>query len=145
MKHDRCIRKLKNVKNDKRGVLGLPLNLLIMVVIAAVAIGIILSWLFIMTPPLEYIVVTPDQINDAGTANQSFSVTVTAYNSKGTMSGCDVTFSGLGIDHVGKTGEDGTYTITLTPTFGPNDHSGLIDISVSNGGNTVPGSIAVNK
>ena len=134
------------MKNDNSGVLGLPLNLLIMVVIAAVAIGIILAWLFLLTPPLDYIEVEPTMVNDVGTTNSEFDVEVTAYNSNGAMSGCEVSLSGPGIDVKAITGDDGSFTFTdVTPDLPPNTNSDFIVVTVSGGGNTVTQSIAVNK
>lgn len=124
----------------------MPLNLLIMVVIAAVAIGIILSWLFLLTPPLEYIEVTPSMVDDVGTVNQSFDVTVKAYNSKGTMSGLEITMEGAGVDLKAITGDDGSYTFTdVTPTLPPNSHSEFIKVTVSDGSNPQTASIVVNR
>ncbi len=136
----------KGLREDNGGVLGLPLNLLIMVVIAAVAIGIILSWMFLLTPPLEYIEVTPTMVNDVGTANTSFDVEIIAHNDKGTMSGCEITIDGAGIDMKAITGDDGSYTfVGVTPTLPPNTNSDFIQVTVSGGGNVVTQSIAVNK
>ena len=136
----------RNLRTDNSGVLGLPLNLLIMVVIAAVAIGIILAWLFLLTPPLEYIEVTPTMVKDVSTTNSSFDVTITAYNDKGTMSGCEVTIEGIGIDYKAITDENGYCEfLDVTPDLPPNTNSDFIKITVSGGGNVVTQSIAVNK
>ena len=116
-----------------------------MVVIAAVAIVIILAWLFIMTPPLEYIEVSPTMVNDVNTVNETFDITVTAYNSKGAMSGCEITLAGPGIDIKAITGDDGSYTFSsVTPTLPPNTNSDFIQVTVSSGGNVVTQSIEVN-
>ena len=140
------IRTPRSIRTDDSGVLGLPLNLLIMVVIAAVAIGIILSWMFLLTPPLEYIEVTPTMVNDVNTVNESFDVTVIAYNDKGTMSGCEVSIVGMGIDMKAITNDDGSFTFTgVTPKLPPNTNSDFIVVTVSGGGNVVTQSIAVNK
>ena len=147
MSRDNITKKSRSIRNDKSGVLGLPLNLLIMVVVAAVAIGIILAWLFILTPPLERIEVTPTMVNDIDTVNQSFDVTVTAYNSKGTMSGLEVTIEGAGITSKSAiTDSNGTFTFTgVTPNLGPDTPSDFIVVTVSDGTNPQSQSIAVNK
>ena len=140
------IRTPRSIRVDDNAVLGLPLNLLIMVVIAAVAIGIILSWLFLMTPPLDYIKVNPTMVNDVGTVNATFDVTVTAYNKNGPMSGCEISIEGAGIDMKAITGDDGSYTFTgISPTLPPNTSSDFISVSVSGGGNVKDQGIALNK
>ncbi len=140
------IRTPRSIRTDDSGVLGLPLNLLIMVVIAAVAIGIILSWMFLLTPPLEYIEVTPTMVTDVNTVNETFDITVIAYNDKGTMSGCEISIEGMGIDMKAITDDNGEYTFTgVTPTLPPNTNSDFIKVTVSGGGNVVTKSIAVNK
>ena len=140
------IRTPRSIRVDDNAVLGLPLNLLIMVVIAAVAIGIILSWLFLMTPPLDYIEVNPTMVNDVGTVNATFDVTVTAYNKNGPMSGCEISIEGAGIDMKAITGDDGSYTFTgISPTLPPNTNSDFISVSVSGGGNVKDQGIALNK
>ncbi len=136
----------KGMREDDRGVLGLPLNLLIMVVIAAVAIGIILSWMFLLTPPLDYIEVTPTMVSDVSTANTTFDIEIIAHNDKGTMSGCEITIEGAGIDMKAITGDDGSYTfVDVSPVLPPNTNSDFITVTVSGGGNQVTQSIAVNK
>ena len=145
------IRTSRSLRTDNSGVLGLPLNLLIMVVIAAVSIGIILAWLFLLTPPLEYIEVQVNgedttTVKDVNTANATFDVSITAYNDKGTMSGCEVTIEGIGIDYKAITDENGYCEfLDVTPNLPPNTNSDFIKITVSGGGNVVTQSIAVNK
>ncbi len=146
MTNYRANRTPRSIRTDESGVLGLPLNLLIMVVIAAVAIGIILSWLFLLTPPLEYIEVTPTMVNDVDTVNSTFVITVTAYNDNGPMSGCEITVQGIGVDVVAITNDDGSFTFTgISPTLPPNTNADFITVTVSGGGNVVTQSIAVNK
>ncbi|MCI0480059.1 MAG: hypothetical protein L0213_00545 [Candidatus Dadabacteria bacterium] len=140
------IENLRKLSDDERGVLGLPLNLLIMVVIAAVAIGIILTWMFVITPPLDHIEVTPTMVKNVGTVNSTFDVKVAAYNDKGTMAGCEVSLEGAGVDMKAITDSNGEYTfVGVKPVLPPNTNSDFITVTVSGGGNTLTQSIAVNK
>jgi len=135
------MRYMRRLRASNRAVTGLPLNLLIMVVIAAVAIGIILAWLYAIEPPVDRVEVSPNSINLSTTPTAS--VTITAYNSRGPMSGVEVHLDGAGVDWRGITDSNGEVQVSITPDLG-SQQSGVIKVFATGGGNTEPASIAVN-
>ncbi len=135
----------RNMREDNKGESGLPPNLLIFIIAAAISVGLILAWMLIITPPLDHIEVTPTTLNNAN-SNSTFNITVTAYNTDGGMSGCEITIDGAGIDMKAITGDDGSYTfVDIMPTLPPNTNSDFIQVTVSDGSNVVTQSIAVSK
>jgi hypothetical protein len=103
----------KKLNSDDRGALeGLPLYLIILVVIAAIAIVIIIAWLNSISTPKAFGTISPDpnQIilsdndGDDFSSTESGTLTITVRDSENdkvkgatvTLSGCDVRFSGGG-------------------------------------------------
>jgi hypothetical protein len=122
---------------DDRGALeGLPLYLIILVVITAIAIVIIVAWLTILQPPnLDYVdwttdpALEPDGDMKDGT---SYDVTFTAHGTNGgKLSGVSITLQGPGYQSKTlKTGDDGSVTFNnVQPSLGPNTTTGEMQIT----------------
>jgi hypothetical protein len=127
-------------KWDRRGAIeGLPLQLIIMVVIAGIAIVIILSWLqpWKNKVDLESVSVAPPNVS-RGVATQ---VTVTAWDTKDNkLSGVVVVLSGAGVTASGTTDSTGTVKFTITPSLPPGTSTGQVDITA-----TYTGSMTIEK
>jgi hypothetical protein len=135
---------LKNTKlqrkfsRDVKGALeGLPLYLIILVVIAAVAIVIIISWLTILQPPdLDYVDWTTDpELGPDGDmiAQIEYDLTFTAHGTDGgKLEGVSIKLEGPGYQpKTLKTGSDGTVTFNdVTAVLGPNVSTGEMEITV---------------
>jgi len=127
-------------KWNKHGAIeGLPLQLIIMVVIAGISLVIILSWLqpWKNKVDLESVSVSPASVA-RGVATQ---VTVTAWDTKDNkLSGVVVVLSGAGVTASGTTDSTGTVKLTITPTLSPGTSSGQVDITA-----TYTGSMTIEK
>ncbi|MFH0815607.1 MAG: hypothetical protein V1934_02150 [Methanobacteriota archaeon] len=125
---------------NKRGAIeGLPLQLIIMVVIAGIAIVIILSWLqpWKNKVDLQSVSASPGTVA-RGVATQ---VTVTAWDTKDNkLSGVVVVLDGAGVHASGTTDSTGTVKFTITPSLPPGTSSGQVSITA-----TYTGSITVEK
>ncbi|MFO7618906.1 MAG: hypothetical protein R6W91_04550 [Thermoplasmata archaeon] len=105
--------------NDNGAVEGLPLQLIIMVAVAAIVLVIVLGWLapWQSKVDLDALTVTPTSVGN----NEEVTITVTAWDTKGNhlegvvieMSGCN-----MGVQ-VLTTGANGTATFTGTPEIPP--------------------------
>jgi hypothetical protein len=87
----------------------MPLQLIIMVVIAGIAIAIIVAWLTVFSgadlAKIERTAPSTD-VTDATT-----SIAIKAWDTKGNpLSGASITMEGCGVVKAGTTGADGTYT-----------------------------------
>jgi len=125
--------------NKNGAIEGLPLQLIIMVVIAGIAIVIILSWLqpWKNKVDLESVSVNPTSVV-RGVATQ---VTVTAWDTKDNkLSGVVVVLSGAGVTASGPTDSTGTVKFTITPSLPPGTTSGQVDITA-----TYTGSMTIEK
>ncbi len=105
----------KRIRLDDRGALeGMPLQLIIMVVIAGIAISIIIAWLTIFTAPdlskIEVYSAEPEADPIRITENTT-SITIKAWDTKGNpLEGVSIKMSGANLIIAGMTGADGTFT-----------------------------------
>ncbi len=127
--------KRRNLRRDRRGALeGLPLYMVILVVIAAVAMVILLNWTkSVQHTDLKRIVVEPDTIDDG----EKTSVTIRAYDTKGNpLEGVTIILDGCGVSKVGKTSSTGKYTTSITPDLAGESY-GTIDVTAKYTGTTL--------
>jgi hypothetical protein len=105
----------KRIRLDDRGALeGMPLQLIIMVVIAGIAISIVIAWLTIFTAPdlakIELYSAEPATDPIRITENTT-SIAVKAWDTKGNpLESVSVKISGANIIVAGLTQADGTFT-----------------------------------
>jgi hypothetical protein len=105
----------KSIRLDDRGALeGMPLQLIIMVIIAGIAISIIIAWLTIFTAPdlakIELYSAEPSTDPIRVTENTT-SITIKAWDTKGNpLESVSIKMSGANLIQAGMTGADGTYT-----------------------------------
>jgi hypothetical protein len=129
----------KRINRNENGALeGLPLYLIIMVVIAAVAIVIIISWLgTVQNTDLDDIEITGTENDGTLTEGQTYSITITAKGNNGkNLEGVSVKIEGAGISKTLKTQSDGKATFTgLTPDLPANTFTDEITVTASYTGN----------
>lgn len=103
--------------NDNGAVEGLPLQLIIMVAVAAIVLVIVLGWLapWQSKVDLDTLTVTPTSVDN----NEEVTITVTAWDTKGNhLEGAVIEMSGCNVGPlVLTTGADGTATFTVTPSI----------------------------
>jgi hypothetical protein len=134
----------KKITCDDRGALeGLPLYLIILVVITAIAIVIMITWLSTMQEPdLDSIEVEVTQ-NDNAPAGTIYEgdpdaiVTITAKGTNGKeLEGVTVKLEGAGIAQTMKTDGNGKATFNpVTPDLPPNTYTGSITVTATYSGN----------
>jgi hypothetical protein len=93
---------------------GMPLQLLIMVIVAVVVLGIILGWIYILSdtdPMIDRIVVEPDEVHMTGASIPSITITVLDTDGNN-VKGVVVVISGCNLEIVEEL-ESGTGTIQL--------------------------------
>lgn len=140
---NRCRIRRKLSWNEKGALEGLPLYLIILVIITAVAIVIILAWLqpWKTAVDLKVIEVTPSSIQ----AGKKTTVTVKAFDTKNNpLPGVTITVDGCGVSISGgsaTTGSDGTVKIDLTPNLPQSTSSGSVTVTGTYTGGTT-GTIA---
>ena len=130
----------RKIQRDRAGAVeGLPLQLIIMVAIAAIVMVIILGWLapWQSKVDLDMLSVDPTSIEN----DEEVTITVTAWDTKGNhLEGAVIELSGCNIGTlVETTDEDGIVTFTITPSI-PNGQTNNIDIK-----GTYTGVIQVEK
>ncbi|MCK5310038.1 MAG: hypothetical protein KAJ33_05585 [Thermoplasmata archaeon] len=108
----------RKIQRDRTGAVeGLPLQLIIMVAIAAIVMVIILGWLapWQSKVDLDALTVDPQTIDN----NEEVTITVTAWDTKDNhLEGVVVEISGCNVDTlVGTTDDDGTVTFTIEPSI----------------------------
>ena len=94
---------------------GMPLQLLIMAIVAVIVLGIILGWIYILSdtdPMIDRIVVDPDEVHLSGTTTPSLTITVLDTDGNN-VKGVVIVISGCNLDIV-KELEAGTGSIQLT-------------------------------
>ncbi len=148
------LKQRKKISWDERGALeGLPLYLIILVVITAIAIVIMITWLSTMQEPdLDTIEIEiTGSTAPAGTlyADEQVDITITAKGTNGkSLEGVSVELNGEGIVQTLKTQSGGTVTFQdVTPTLGNNVYTGSITVTATYSGNvpiTKTDSIPVN-
>jgi hypothetical protein len=105
----------RRIRLDDRGALeGMPLQLIIMVVIAGIAISIIIAWLTIFTAPdLAKIEVHSSEpaADPIRITENTTSITIKAWDTKGNpLESVTIKMSGANLIIAGMTGADGTFT-----------------------------------
>jgi hypothetical protein len=107
-------------RNDSGAVEGLPLQLIIMVAVAAIVLVIVLGWLapWQSKVDLDMLTVTPSAVDN----NNLTTISVTAWDSKGNhLEGVVVEMTGCSVGtQVVTTGADGTASFSVTPSIPPN-------------------------
>jgi hypothetical protein len=104
----------RRIRLDERGALeGMPLQLIIMVVIAGIAISIVIAWLTIFTAPdlakIELHSATPSSDPIRITENTT-AITIKAWDTKGNpLESVSIKISGSNVIVAGLTGSDGTF------------------------------------
>jgi len=122
-------------KQDKQGVVGLPMRLTVSIIIGTVALFTIIS--FIMNPCLfpSKMVVSVYPLTNTILGDGSFSlnppITVYVNSSDGhPIAGANVLIKGLGGAGSGSTDEHGKCVILITVTLESGLHEGYLDLSV---------------
>jgi hypothetical protein len=125
--------------NSKGAIEGLPLQLIIMVVIAGVALVIILAWL---QPWKNKVDLQSVEANPATlTKGVAATVTITAFDTKNNkLSGVAIVLNGCGVTKTGVTDGTGTVKFTFTPALPSGTVSGQIDITA-----TYTGTMTIEK
>lgn len=124
---------------DERAALeGLPLYLIILVVITAIAIVIIITWLSTMQEPdLDSLEVSGTETDGTLVEGGSYDIIITTKgtNNKG-LEGVDVKLEGAGISKTMKTQDGGTCTFTgVVPDLPSNTYTGSITVTATYSGN----------
>lgn len=130
----------RKFQEDRDGAVeGLPLQLIIMVAIAAIVIVIILGWLapWQNKVDLNSLSVTPQTIGDGSSAT----ITITAWDTKDNhLEGVVVEVTGCNVGPlVGTTDANGVVSFTITPDI-PSGQTGQISIT-----GTYTGTVQVEK
>jgi len=114
-------------RNSSGAVEGLPLQLIIMVAVAAIVLVIILGWLapWQNKVDLDQLTVSPTLADN----NNQTTIVVTAWDTKNNhLEGVVIEISGANVGtHVLTTGSDGTVTFSVTPSI-PAGTTGNINI-----------------
>jgi hypothetical protein len=141
-------KRLANRKKwNKKGALeGLPLYMIILVAITAMAIVIMFGWINSLPKPLKSVDITPVSIEAGVSTDISLKAWTTANKPMGDVT---ITFSGCGITESVVTSIDdnnkGEATVTLNPTLPMNTDFGAIEVTATDiKGNTVTYSISVH-
>jgi len=104
-------------RNNSGAVEGLPLQLIIMVAVAAIVLVIVLGWLapWKNKVDLDVLTVTPSTVDN----NAPSTIIVTAWDTKGNhLEGVVIEMSGCNVGTlVLTTGSDGTASFTVTPSI----------------------------
>jgi hypothetical protein len=104
-------------RNKTGAVEGLPLQLIIMVAVAAIVLVIVLGWLapWQSKVDLNSLTVNPTTVGN----NNQTTITVTAWDTKGNyLEGVVIEISGCNVDNPPlTTGQNGTATFTVTPSI----------------------------
>jgi hypothetical protein len=142
---------IRRIHRDEKGALeGLPLYLIILVVIAAVAIVVIMAWMgSVQDTDLESIEIAGTETDGTLVEGETYSITITAKGNNGkNLEGVSVEMEGAGITKTLKTQSDGTVTFTgITPDLPANTFTGEITITAKYTGTiqmTKTGTIPVN-
>lgn len=116
--------------NDSGAIEGLPLQLLIMVIIAGVGIGIVVGWMSFSKTEVGSITVKPDTITVSkvvGNSTDSFIVTVLDQNGKA-LNNAIITLTGCGSDTAKRTESNGSAYFVVTSTLPANINTGTITV-----------------
>jgi hypothetical protein len=109
------MRRQQGLRNTSGAIEGMPLQLLIMVIVAVIVVGIILGWIYILSdtdPLIDRIVVEPDEVHLSSAATPSIKITVLDTDGNN-VNGVVIVISGCNLDIV-KELESGSGNIQLT-------------------------------
>jgi hypothetical protein len=127
------------VSDDKGGMEGVPLQLIIVVVVGMAALAILVGWLAFAgdtDPTLKRAVTDPETIKVAGTgrATAAVQVQVFVYDNEGDeVDGAVVTFTGA-VDQKVTQKIDSGDKVAMTAALAPGESTGTIDVKVEKGG-----------
>jgi len=147
MRPGRAGKPRKSMRNDTRaGIEGLPLQLMIMVVVAGLGTAILIGWMGSLSAPTSIGSVTCDQ-DEIVLQSQSniatgsgISLKITVLDSNGdAVQGASVVLDGCKIEQDGRlahgtTGDDGTVTLSGLSATLANKNVGFITVTVSKTG-----------
>jgi hypothetical protein len=109
------MRKQQGLRSSSGAIEGMPLQLLIMVIVAVIVVGIILGWIYVLSdtdPVIDRIVVEPDEIHLSGSSTPSITITVLDTDGNN-VKGVVIVVSGCNLEIVEEM-ESGTGNIQLT-------------------------------
>jgi len=135
---------VKGMKSKKRrkwntsgGLEGLPLQLIIMMIIAAIGISIVVAWLTVFSEKplheLEIESIAPDSKKGTNvlTDGEQYTIKIKALNTdQKPMEGVTIVLEGPGVNKIATTDSDGIATFSnVEPTLGTNVAVGMIDVT----------------
>ena len=130
--------KRKRSWDDHGGLEGLPLQLIIMMVIAGVGIGIVISWLTVFSEKplstLEYVSAESEKgKTDVLKNGEEYTIKIRALNTdQKNMNGVTVILEGPGVSKIATTNSYGLATFEkVRPKLGPNENVGLISVTAT--------------
>ncbi|MCD6513081.1 MAG: hypothetical protein J7K61_05725 [Thermoplasmata archaeon] len=125
---------IKKWIKDNRGIEGLPMHLIIIVVIAGATLGLILYWFSMANPNHLHYTVEPSSIEITQNP-QIISVTVTVTDDHNNpVKGALVHIWGYGGNIANKTNESGKTKLTIQVNVPENTHEGWLEMSISHAG-----------
>jgi len=130
---------LRTKADEKGGMEGVPLQLIIVVVVGMAALAILVGWLAIASdsdPTLRRVTASPDTITVTGDgrAELEVEVTVYVYDSEGDeVDGAVVTFSGAVEEKVVQKIDSGD-AVKVTAALAPGQETGTIALKAEKGG-----------
>ena len=136
--------KRKRSWNNEGAIEGLPLYLIILVVVTAVALGVIWVWLNNQPKILGKIDISPKTIKDKTTGP----ITIHAWTTDNhDLSGVVFTFTGCNAKGSGTTGSDGTFSVTLSPgpTLPADTDFGTIQVTATKDTTTLQTTLTVES
>jgi hypothetical protein len=130
---------MRRAWGDSGGLEGLPLQLIIMMVIAGIGIGIVVGWLTVFSEkPLNELVIEdispePTKGLNVLTEGEEYTITVRALNTdQKPIEGVTITLEGPGVAKIATTDSQGMATFSdVTPDLGTNENLGLIHVKGS--------------
>lgn len=124
----------KRLFKDRRGIEGLPMHLIIIVVIAGAALGLILYWFSMASPNHLHYTVEPSSIEiDSNPKTITVTVTVTDDHNN-PVKGALIHIWGYGANVADQTDENGKHTFTFQVNVPDNTHEGWLEMSISHAG-----------
>ncbi|MCU0799861.1 MAG: hypothetical protein MUC62_09365 [Candidatus Thermoplasmatota archaeon] len=129
----------RSIFDNRGGMEGVPLQLIIVVVVGMAALAILIGWLAFAgdtDPTLKRAVTDPDtiKVTGAGRATASVQVQVFVYDSEGDeVDGAVVTFTGA-VDQKVTQKVDSGDKVALTAALAPGESTGTIEVKAEKGG-----------
>jgi hypothetical protein len=150
MEYQMCGKRKSKVKRSwdlSGGLEGLPLQLIIMMVIAGIGISIVVGWLAVFSEKplsdLEIFDIEPaeEKGEKVLTNGIQYSIKIRALDSdRKPMNGVSVILEGPGLNKIATTDSEGIATFSgVTPDLGPNRFVGIIEVTGSYKSRTIVG------